>query len=71
MEIFAARIYQALGLLQGLVARLEADGELHDEDLAEIVKSIGCVLSAIEYELELRSEARSVADDTSAARKEC
>lgn len=58
-------------MLQGLAARLAEDCELQDEDLSEIVASMGHIQAAIEYELELRNEARSAADDKSAARREC
>ena len=50
-----------LRMLESLVLRAEADGELTDGELQELMEAFQAHVEAIEYELAAREEARQAA----------
>lgn len=71
MTPLAARVCQGLEWLQRLIRKMDADGELSDDDIVTTLGYLQTIVAAMEYEQACRDEARNVACDKGAARKEC
>lgn len=65
-EEFGEIVLRAIGLLQGFTSQKLEDGEISDSELDQLQGELEEIISAIEYERELRDVARQAAASHSA-----